>query len=57
MVIEMEPAAAGVARVWVYSRIQGIAENSMTDSIDMMRFTAEGLFLESKDDQRKTKNV
>ena len=55
MVVEMEPGIAGAARVWVYSRIQGIAKDATTDSIDMMRFTAEGLFLESKDVQRVTK--
>ena len=52
MVVEMEPGAAGIARVWVYSRIQGIEKDAITDSIDMMRFTAEGLFLDSKDVQR-----
>lgn len=55
MVVEMEPGAAGIARVWVYSRIQGIAKDAVTDSIDMMRFTSDGLFLESKDVQRTTK--
>ena len=55
MVVEMEPGAAGVARVWVYSRIRGIAKDAVTDSVDMMRFTADGLFLASKDVQRTTK--
>ena len=40
------------ARVWVYSRISGINGDSLTDSIDMMHFTADGLFLDSKDVQR-----
>ena len=57
MVVEMEPGGEGVARVWVYSRIDGIADGAVTDSIDMMRFTADGLFLESKDVQRATRTT
>ena len=57
MVVEMEPGQAGIARVWVFSRIRGIARNAVTDSIDMMRFTADGRFLESKDVQRTSKEA
>ena len=56
VVVEMEPGPAGVARVWVYSRISGIRNSASTDSIDMMRCTADGLFLESKDVQRTIKD-
>ncbi len=56
MLVEIEPDGASVARVWVYSRIEGIAQDAVTDSIDMMRFTADGLFLESKDVQRTIKS-
>jgi hypothetical protein len=55
MVVEMEAGEQGVARVWVYSQIIGIVPEATTDSIDMMRFTAEGLYLESKDVQRTIK--
>jgi hypothetical protein len=54
MVVEMEKAH-GVARIWVYSQISGIEDGALTDSIDMMHFTAEGLFLDSKDVQRTIK--
>ncbi len=57
LVVEMESGSAGVARVWVYSRIKGIAKDAVTESVDMMRFTANGLFLESKDVQRTTKDA
>ena len=55
MVVEMEAGDQRIARVWVYSQITGIVPGATTDSIDMMRFTAEGLFLESKDVQRTVK--
>ena len=55
MVVEMDKESDGVARVWVYSRISGIESSGLTDSIDMMRFTAKGLFLDSKDVQRAVK--
>ena len=54
MVVEMEPGAAGVGSVWVYSRIQGIAKDTVADMIDVMRFTADGSFLDSKDVQRRS---
>ena len=52
MVVEFDPEERGIARVWVYSRISGLPNNEVRDSIDMMRFTPDGLFLESKDVQR-----
>jgi hypothetical protein len=52
IIVETLPEDKGVARVWVYSQIAGIKEGAMTDSIDMMRFAPNGLFLESKDVQR-----
>ncbi len=55
LVVEMEEGDEGVARVWVYSQITGIVPGATTDSIDMMRFSADGLFLESKDVQRTIK--
>jgi len=54
MVVEMDSERPSVARVWVYSRITGIS-TSVRDSIDMMHFSADGLFLDSKDVQRETK--
>ena len=38
--------------MWVYSQISGITKDKLTDSIDMMHFSASGLFLDSKDVQR-----
>jgi hypothetical protein len=55
MIVEFLPGDEGMARIWVYSRISGITEGSLTDSIDMMRFTPKGLFLQSKDVQRTIK--
>jgi hypothetical protein len=51
IIVELgDPSAA--ARVRIYSRISGMQGDSLTDSIDMMHFTADGLFLDSKDVQR-----
>ena len=55
MVVEMDQTQNGSACVWVYSQISGMKPGVVRDSIDMMRFTAEGLFLYSKDVQRDTK--
>lgn len=55
MVVEINAEDKGVARVWVYSRINGLGNGEVRDSIDMMRFTADGLYLESKDVQRAIK--
>jgi hypothetical protein len=54
MVFEPDPDRPGGARVWVYSQITGISEK-VRDSIDMMHFTGNGLFFDSKDVQRDTK--
>ena len=54
MMVELGREPNGVARVWVYSRISGITPNVVRDSIDMMLFSSEGLFLYSKDVQRDT---
>ena len=44
----------GGAILWVYSQINGIhgKDGPVTDSVDMMRFNREGLFVYSKDVQR-----
>ena len=55
MMVEVGQEPNGVARVWVYSRITGITPDVVRDSIDMMLFSREGLFLYSKDVQRDTK--
>jgi hypothetical protein len=55
MMVELDQAPNGAARVWVYSRISGITPGVVRDSIDMMHFTHEGLFLYSKDVQRDIK--
>ena len=55
MMVELGQEPGGVTRVWVYSRIDGITPGVVRDSIDMMHFTADGLFLYSKDVQRDTK--
>ena len=57
MMVEIDQESNGVARVWVYSRISGIAPGVVRDSIDMMHFTHDGLFLDSKDVQRDTKSA
>ena len=48
--VESDAKPENGARVCVYSGISGIEDNVM-DSIDMMHFTADGLFLDSKDAQ------
>ena len=55
MMVELGQEHDGTARVWVYSRIDGITPGTVRDSIDMMLFTHDGLFLYSKDVQRDTK--
>jgi SnoaL-like domain len=55
MMVELGQEPNGVARVWVYSRISGITPNVVRDSVDIMHFTHDGLFLYSKDVQRDTK--
>ena len=57
MMVELGQEPDGVARVWVYSRISGITPGVTRDSIDMMHFTRDGLFLYSKDVQRNTKSA
>ena len=52
IVVEPGDEHPGVAKVWVYSQISGITKDKLTDSIDMMHFSASGLFLDSKDVQR-----
>lgn len=46
----------GGAILWVYSRISGVhgKDGPITDSVDMMRFNQEGLFVYSKDVQRSS---
>jgi hypothetical protein len=55
IVVELGHEPDGAARVWVYSQIRGITPGVVRDSIDMMRFSSEGLFLYSKDFQRDVK--
>ena len=55
MMVELGQEPNGVARVWVYSQISGITPGVLRDSIDMMHFTQDGLFLYSKDVQRDIK--
>ncbi len=54
MMHEPDPERPGAARIWIYSQITGITD-TVRDSVDMMHFTAEGRFLDSKDIQRDTK--
>jgi hypothetical protein len=54
MMYEPDPERSGGARIWVYSHITGIT-GAVRDTIDMMHFTAKGLFLDSKDVRRDTK--
>ena len=54
IVCELEEGSEKGAVLWVYSRISGIhgKDGKWTDSIDMMKFNAEGKFFYSKDVQR-----
>lgn len=54
IIVEPNLEQSGQARVWVYSQISGITDDRLTDSIDMMQFSADGLYLSSKDVQRVT---
>ena len=51
MIYEADPERPGGARIWVYSQITGVTD-ALRDSIDMMHFTSDGLFLDSRDVQR-----